>query len=348
MRILVLGGSWFVGRVIVEDAVQRGLDVTVFNRGQSGGLPTGVRAIRGDRENLADLRGLAKHGPWDVLVDVSGSIPAVVGQSARLLADVAHTCVFVSTVSAYRDWPHAPVSEESPLWNGDPELDPGIRGWDPDAYGPLKVGCELACRAAFDDSRLLILRPHVVLGRYEYVGRLPWWLSRMHHGGQVLAPGPDRAIQPIDVRDLASFLLDRVAAGGRGVLNVAAPRGRTTYRDMLNACAEVSAPTMPPQLNWIDEQWLVAAGVVQWTEIPLWRNAAAPWDMSTDRAQAAGLTCRPIYDTVADTWAWLSSGGQPVHHERFAEHGIAPAREAQLISQWRSMGSSTDAARTGL
>jgi len=223
VRILVLGGSWFVGRVVVEDALRRGLKVTVFNRGRSGAVPSGADVIHGDRENVADLQRLAGHGPWDVLIDVSGSVPAVVHRSTRALAGVVDRCVFVSTISAYRDWPHAPVSEASSLWEGDPVFDPGTRAWDPDAYGPLKVGCELACRDAFGDERLLTLRPHVVLGRYEYVGRLPWWLDRMRRGGRVLVPAPDRSIQPVDVRDLAQFLLDQVARGAQGVFNVAAP-----------------------------------------------------------------------------------------------------------------------------
>jgi 2'-hydroxyisoflavone reductase len=309
--------------------------VTVFHRGLSGAPPAGVRVIRGDRENVDDLRRLARQGPWDVVVDVAGSVPAVVSASAKILADVAERSVFVSTISAYRDWPHAPVDEGSALWDGDPDLDPGTRAWDPDAYGPLKVGCEDACRRAFGDERLLILRPHVVLGRYEYVGRLPWWLGRMRRDGRVLAPAPDRAIQPVDVRDLSRFLLDQVEAGARGVFNVAAPPGGETYGDMMRACSQVVADDSvePAELVWVDEDWLVAQGVTQWTELPLWRNAAAPWGMNVDRAVAAGLRTRPLAETVLDAWEWLVGGGQPVAHERFAEHGIAPEREAALIER---------------
>jgi nucleoside-diphosphate-sugar epimerase len=337
MRVLVLGGSWFVGRTVVEEAVYRQHAVTVFNRGvTSTTRPAGVELVRGDRECDGDVRRLALRGPWDVVIDVSGSVPAVVERSARILAGVAERCVFVSTISAYRDWPHAPVDEDSRLWQGDPQFDPGTRRWDPDAYGPLKVGCEIACRNAFGQDRLLVLRPHVVLGRHEYVGRLPWWLSRMRRGGRVLAPGPDRGIQPIDVRDLAGFLLDQVEQGGRGVYNVAAPPDRATYGEMLRACIDATATVAerPAELVWADEDWLVEQSVKQWTELPLWRNAAAPWGMNTDRAVAAGLRCRPLAETVADAWAWLSEGGRPVDHERFAEHGITPVQEAALIERW--------------
>ncbi|MEV6632219.1 NAD-dependent epimerase/dehydratase family protein [Actinoplanes sp. NPDC051470] len=337
MRVLVLGGSWFVGRAVVADAVRRGHEVTVFNRGVSQAVvPDGVRQVTGDREVLADLRTLARRGPWDVAIDVAGSVPAVVQRGATVLADVAERCAFVSTISAYRDWPHAPVDETSTLWAGDPSADPATRRWEPDAYGPLKVGCEVACQAAFGERRLLTLRPQVVLGPYEYVGRLPWWLSRLRRGGQVLAPAPDRDVQPVDVRDLARFLVRCVEQEAVGVFNVA-PRSRAaTFGNMLRACLAAVAEDAehPVELIWADEDWLVGQGVTQWTELPLWRNAAAPWSMNTDRAHETGLHCRPLAETVADTWAWLRAGGRAVAHQRFAEHGMAPDREALLIRRW--------------
>jgi 2'-hydroxyisoflavone reductase len=324
--------------------------VAVFNRGRSS-LPTaGVRRIVGDWESASDVMRLAGQGMWDVVVDVAGSVPAVVKRSARVLAEVAERYVFVSTISAYRDWPHAPVDEGSPLWDGDPDLDPGTRRWDPDGYGPLKVGCEIACRQAFGDARLLVLRPHVVLGRYEYVGRLPWWLSRMRRGGQVLAPAPDRGIQPVDVRDLSAFLLDQVEREATGVFNVSPSPESVTYGDLLRACvaATVDQASRPVELVWADEDWLVEQDVGQWTELPLWRNAVAPWGMNADRARAAGVGCRSLTDTVADTWAWLRAGGQAVDHERFAEHGIAPDKEATIIERWlaRQSGRATGRSST--
>ncbi len=336
MRILVLGGSWFVGRVVVEDAVGRGHEVTVFNRGRSPAvLPEQVHRVTGDRDRAEDLRSLARQGPWDAAIDVSGSVPAAVLRAAELVAPVVDHYSFMSTISVYRDWPHAPVDEDSPLWDGDPTCDPLTRQWDPDAYGPLKVGCEMACQRVFGNDGLLILRPHVILGPHEYVGRLRWWLKRMHRGGQVLTPAPDRGIQPVDVRDLSNFVLNQVENGGVGIYNVAPDSGSASYGDMLRACADVvRSPQRPATLVWVDEDWLVSRGVTQWTELPLWRNAAAPWSMKTDRAQEAGLRCRPLTQTVDDTWAWLERGGRAVSHERFSEHGIDPAREQSLITQW--------------
>lgn len=344
MRVLVLGGSWFVGRMVVQDAIDRGHEVSVFNRGLTQvRFPDGVRRIIGDRESMADVRSLARCGPWDVVVDVAGSVPAVVRQSARVLADVAERCAFVSTISAYRDWPQCPVDEDSPVWDADPHDDPGTRRWAPEAYGPLKVGCEIACLEAFGPQRQIVLRPHVVLGRHEYVGRLPWWLNRMRRGGQVLAPAPDRAIQPVDVRDLTAFLLGLVERRTSGLFNVASHRAAATYGTMLRVCAAMteSSADQPVDLIWVDEDWLVDQGVTQWTELPLWRNAPAPWGMAADRAHAAGLRCRPLTETVEDTWAWLRSGGKAVDHERSAEHGMEADKEAAIIARWLDLANVT-------
>jgi 2'-hydroxyisoflavone reductase len=334
MRVLVLGGSWFVGRFILDEALRRGWEVTLFNRGTSGpaGVPAAVKRIYGDRERLEDVARLAKSGWWDVVIDVSGAVPTLVRDSARALSGRVGRYVFISTISAYRDWPHVPVDEHSVLFDGDPDFDPGTRRWDPDAYGPLKVGCERAIAREFD-GEVLTLRPTVILGPHEYVGRLPWWLSRMHRGGRVLAPGPpERTIQPVDVRDLARFTVELTARQASGVYNVAAPIGRDTWADLLSAC--IGATGGNAEVVWVEEGWLQQQGVLEWTEIPLWRTLPTAWTMSADKAHDAGLRCRALADTVADTWAWLCSGRRPIEHERAAEHGIEAQREEELLAQW--------------
>jgi nucleoside-diphosphate-sugar epimerase len=267
-----------------------------------------------------------------VVFDVAGAIPAIVRDAARVLVPVAGLYVFVSTVSVYRDWPYAPVDESSPLWPADPDLDPGTRGWDPDAYGPLKAGCEMAIRREFGD-RALFARCHVLLGPREYVGRLPWWLRRVCRGGRVLAPAPERRfIQPVDVRDAAGFIASLASQGATGFFNIAAPQGRDTYGDMLNACKRVTGSDA--EFTWAGERWLLSRGVREWTELPLWRTLPTAWSMDTARATAAGLRCRPLVATVQDTWEWLDGGGVPVGHERAAEHGISAEREALLLAGW--------------
>jgi nucleoside-diphosphate-sugar epimerase len=189
MRVLVLGGSWFVGAAVVEQAVAAGHEVTVFNRGRTPArFPDGTRVIHGDRTNPGDLQALAAQGGWDAAVDVAGSVPALVRDAARALAPVVSQYAFVSTVSTYRDWPAEPVTESSPLHPGDPDAadaPPDVP--DAIAYGMLKAGCEAAVAREFPASSIVIVRPGVVLGPGEYVGRVPWWLSRMQRGGRVLA-----------------------------------------------------------------------------------------------------------------------------------------------------------------
>ncbi len=154
----------------------------------------------------------------------------------------------------------------------------------------------------------------------------------------MLAPAPaNRPIQPVDVRDLASFLLDLVGWSASGIFNVAAPAGHATYGRMLEACTAATRDVRGSdevEIVWAEPDWLVEQGVRQWTEIPLWRVPPGTWQVDAMRAAAAGLRCRPIEQTVLDTWAWLAAGGAPVWHERQGEHGIDPARERRIIDMW--------------
>ncbi|MCT2589813.1 NAD-dependent epimerase/dehydratase family protein [Streptomyces sp. N2-109] len=339
MRILVLGGTWFLGRAVAEAALARGWEVTVFHRGRTGTPPDGARTVHGDRTVAADLARLAGEGRWDAVVDTSaGELPPRdVLAGARLLEPVAGRYVFTSTVNAYRGWPDEPLSEDSLLLDGPPDAD-GDYGrlpadWDgPDwYYGRQKAGAERAVTSAFGAALTVILRPGVILGPGEYVGRLPWWLHRAEQGGRMIAPGsPEKAIQPVDVRDVADFALLQATAEGGGAYNCAAPVGHSTMGDFLTAC--VLATGGEAQLVWAPDKLLVDHGVSQWTELPLWRTHAGVWRVDSTRAQAAGLTCRPLSETVADTWAWLRGGGAPVTHPRQAEHGIAPEKEASLLA----------------
>ena len=335
MRVLVLGGSWLFGRLIVEDCARRGFDVTVVNRGLSPAPPPGgVRHLLADRKSEDDLRALARSGPWDAVIDISGKIPAVIRRTVQALADVIGRYVSVSTVMAYRNWPDVPVDEDSLLWDGDPDFDPGPHVWHPDEYGRLKAGCELACRAALSDDRLLVIRLHAMLGQYEDADPVLWWLERMTRRGPALLPAPDRPIQAVDVRDASRFVVDQVERGAHGAFNIGAPAERRTYGAMVLACADVVG--VEPELVWVNQDWLVDQGVRQWTDVPLWRNAGAPWAVSVDRALAAGLRCRPLAETAADTWRWLNSGGRQASNERMAGYGLDPAREAAIIARWRA------------
>ncbi|MFG2227889.1 NAD-dependent epimerase/dehydratase family protein [Streptomyces sp. NPDC048644] len=274
------------------------------------------------------------------MIDTSASemAPRDVLAGAEELESVAGRYVFISTVNAYRGWPDEPLTESSQVLDGPADADADYgrlpANWDgPDwYYGRQKAGAERASALAFGEARASILRPGVILGPGEYVGRLPWWLRRAEKGGVILAPGdPRKAIQPVDVRDVAEFALDRAASSAGGAFNVTAPIGHATMSDLLTACLEATG--QDSRLVWAPDDVLLEHGVRQWTELPLWRTHAGVWNIDSTGAQAAGLRCRPLAETVADTWEWLEAGGMPVEHPRWAEHGISTTKEAEILAR---------------
>ncbi|WP_432830655.1 NAD-dependent epimerase/dehydratase family protein [Dactylosporangium sp. CA-092794] len=339
MRLLVLGGTWFLGRALGELALDSGWSVTTFNRGVSAADLEGVEAIRGDREQVADLRRLAEHGPWDAVVDTIGFVPRQVLAAATALAPVTRHYVFLSSVNVYTGWPNEPLDDASPLFVCPPDADSdfGAELGYAGQYGAQKAGCERAVAAALGADRTTILRPGVILGPHEYVGRLTWWLTRAARGGQLLTPGPpDRPIQPIDVRDVAAFALRCAAGDYPGSFNLAAPIGHATFADLIDGCITATgADTVPV---WADPDWLLRHQVEQWTELPLWRTHDGVWKINSSRAEQAGLRCRPLIETVTDTWAWMTGGGTAITGSgeagRAADHGLAPDRERELLQAW--------------
>ncbi|MEU8914792.1 NAD-dependent epimerase/dehydratase family protein [Streptomyces nigrescens] len=335
MRILVLGGTWFLGKEVVAGALRRGWDVTTFNRGRSGPDAPGTDPVRGDRTSPEDLCRLAGNEPWDAVIDTSSSAlpPRDVLLAVGALHDRVARWVHISTVSVYAGWPHHPLREDSELLECPRDADEtyGHTGADgsPTHYGFQKAGGERAVSETFGD-RAVFLRPGVILGPGEYVGRLPWWLGRAHRGGRILTPAPaERRIQPVDVRDVAAFALDQAADGGSGAYNVAHPHG-ITFDDFVTTCLEATGGA--GRLVWAPPELLARHDVKQWTELPLWRTHAGVWSVDSSKACAAGLRCRPVHETIADTWAWLRADGHPVAHPRWDEQGIAPEKEEKIHS----------------
>ncbi|WP_245899115.1 NAD-dependent epimerase/dehydratase family protein, partial [Nonomuraea indica] len=260
MRLLVLGGTEFVGRAFVEEALALGADVTVHNRGTHE-PPAGVTALRGDRSAKGGLAAIER-GEWDVVVDTWSWAPSAVRDSARLLAGRAGHYVYVSSRSVYRYPVPAGADENAPVVTASPDDDTA-----PD-YARAKAGSELAAVAAFGD-RALLARAGLILGPYENIGRLPWWLSRIAHGGPVLAPGPaDLGLQLIDARDLASWCLSAAGRGLGGAYNVVSPPGFTTTRELLESCVRVTGSDA--ELRWVDAGTILAAGVRPWIDLPIW------------------------------------------------------------------------------
>ena len=334
MRLLVLGGTLFAGREVVRQAIERGWQVTTFNRGRSGEDVPGVRGLRGDRVSSVDVSEVAGRGPWDAVVDTSGYTARNVLDVARALEPVAGRYVSVSTVSVYAGWPREPLSEDSPVLEAPPDAGPGF-GEDvedgPTRYGYQKAGCERAVREVFGADRATVLRPGVVLGPREYVGRLPWWLRRVAEGGRVIAPEPSsRSVQPVDVRDLAAFVLACADHGLSGAFNVTAPVGRETFGGMLASCCDATGTW--PEFVWLSDEKLLELGVRQWSELPLWRTFDGVWRVDSSRAHAAGLVCRPLAETVHDTWAWLDRSGVELDHDRAGEIGLSKERERAILA----------------
>ncbi|MBS2961661.1 NAD-dependent epimerase/dehydratase family protein [Actinocrinis puniceicyclus] len=338
MRILVLGGSRFLGRAFAAEALAAGHDVTVFNRGLSGPDLPGVQAIRGDREDPADLGRLVAEGtaagPWDAVVDTSGYVPKVVGDGARALAGAAGAYLFVSSVSAFAHFPARSITDGSPLLACEPDATEG-------EYGPLKAGCERALRAAFP-GRVLIHSPGIILGPHENAGRLTWWLSRIARGGDVLAPGePEREMQLIDARDIARFGLRCLQEGRTEPYLLTGPKGHTTFGGWLAACVEATGAHA--RLVWAPDELLLERGVPVWSGLPLWSPRREPfagvWDTDVSNALKAGLECRPIAETVRDTWAWLRDAPSLADDDgRINGHGLPPADEQRILEALRDGG----------
>ncbi|MGW5678000.1 NAD-dependent epimerase/dehydratase family protein [Streptomyces sp. NPDC003860] len=311
MRLLILGGTEFVGRALVRSALARGWDVTVFNRGNRP-APEGVTALVGDRTAADGLAALAAAPDgWDVVVDTWADAPVVVRDAARLLAERAGRYAYVSSCSVYA-WPAAPGSDESArLVDGAPDARDV-------PYAEAKRGGELATLEAFGAGRSLLVRAGLLLGPWENIGRLPWWLARIARGGRVTAPGPaDAPVQYVDVRDLAEWTLSAAQAGLSGPYNLIGPPGAASFGEVLGEC--VAATGSGAGLRWVDPERVLAAGIAPWTDLPLWvpprqapDEAGALYSLDVASALAAGLECRPLAETVADTWQWLQSVGGTV------------------------------------
>jgi len=334
VKILVLGGTILVGRAMAEAGLRGGHEVTAFNRGVSGSPVEGVRVVRGDRTVSADLeqlRGLE----FDLVLD-TGYFPDQVRAAAELLEPTTGHSAFVSTINTYPGWPSAADYHSGGVHDGDPDAVgdalPDAIG-EEQAYGWRKVGAERAVMRAFGGGRTSILRAGLIFGPHDRVGRLPWWLDRMARGGEVLVPGsPSQHLRLIDARDIAAFALLRPS----GTFETTGPDGQISRGEFFDLLREVTCSDA--RLTWVGDEFLAGQDVEEWTEIPLWtdpQGSPSLFRHDTGPAEAAGLACRPVRETVADVWAWMQSieGGWQVSDRT---PGLAPAKEADLIARWRA------------
>ena len=314
MRLLILGGTRFLGRHLVEAALARGDDVTIFTRGRQE-HPWGARvtALAGNRDPAIapGLDALAQ-GTWDAVVDTSGYVPRIVRASGELLAPRVGRYLFVSSLSVYSDTSAPGLTEAAPVGElAEPETEEVAKH-----YGPLKVACERALTQIYGE-RATIVRPGLIVGPFDPTDRFAYWPARFVHPALLGHRAPDAAvpappenpIQFIDARDLADWMRELAAAGVGGTFNANSPRGRFTWDDLVRACAAAGGPGAPHPA-WIPESILLDAKVEPWTGLPLWLPSTLPdvggfMDFDCTKAQAAGLAVRPITQTVADTAAWL-------------------------------------------
>lgn len=336
MKLLILGGTSFVGRHFVEAALARGHDVSLFNRGREAPtlFPEVERLVGDRRGELAALRGRR----WDAVIDTAAYVPSIVGQAASLLAPAVEHYTFISTRSVYAD--HGDSAEGGLVATlTDDELH-DAEAIRPEGrshamlygarYGALKARCERAAEEAMP-GRVLVLRPGLIVGPYDPTDRFTYWVRRVARGGDVLAPGrPDRTVRALDVRDLATWCLQRIEARTAGVFNAAGADG-VTMRGLLDACSRAAGGDA--RFIWASEAFLVARGVVPWSELPLWvlEEDNAFLETGNARAVAAGLTFRPLEETAADTLAWdRLRGDAPLRA------GLDAAREAELLATFRA------------
>jgi 2'-hydroxyisoflavone reductase len=336
MRLLVLGGTRFLGRGIVDAALAHGDEVTTFTRGKSGSPPDGVEALHGDR-STPDGMDVLRGREWDAVVDTSGFVPTVVNRGAELLAGAAGHYVFVSSINAYPDFGDEPIRDDTRVHDCGPDEGSPDGQFELEQYGPFKVGSERAVERHFP-GRCALLRAGMIIGPYDDTGRFPYWVERMARGGEVLAPGrPDVSMRLIDQRDLGAWAVEVARDRVTGPFVATGPMDQVTFGGMLTGAADAAGTTA--DVTWVDDEFLVEHEVKPWSELPLWLPASqAPyvWDQDTTRAEQAGLRVRPVAESAADTLAWLRAGDQGPANPRTGRAGLDPDRERELLAAWHA------------
>ena len=330
LRILVLGGTGFIGPHLVQHALDRGHTLTLFNRGRTNTqLFPDVEKLRGDRSN--DIESLRGH-TWDVVIDNSASRPSWVRSSAQLLRDAADLYLFTSTRSVYRDFSVVGLNEETGLVFED---DLSMTDQEDDlGYGRRKALCEKEARRAFP-GRTLIVRPGLIVGPRDQSDRFTYWPARIDRGGEVLAPGePNNPVMFIDVRDLAEWYVRLVEQSTVGVLNALGPEAPLSFAELLYGIRAITST--PVSFTWVPTDFLLEREVRPYSHMPLWMPARDDrigfnrWDLS--RSLAAGLKYRPLAVTARDTLEFHKS--RPEERQQNLRAGITAEREAELLAAW--------------
>ncbi|HWA62027.1 MAG TPA: NAD-dependent epimerase/dehydratase family protein [Caulobacteraceae bacterium] len=339
LKILILGGTGFIGPHQVRYALSRGHKVTLFNRGrQHETWPGEVEELLGDR-NTGDLKSLEGRD-WDVCIDNPTTLPFWVRDAARVLKGHVGQYVFVSTISTYAT-NDKPSDETAALqaYDGDPlavtPQDYAAKGLR--LYGPLKAASEAEARRRFGEGATTIVRPGLIVGPGDETDRFTYWPVRLARGGEVLAPGDGSdPVQFIDARDLAEWMIRLCETRTAGVFNALGPGHTLTMRALLDGVGQ-GVGSRPP-LTWVPASFLDAETVQAWTDLPVWvpgqGETAGFHRRSIARALGAGLTFRPIPTTAADTLAWWRQ--LPPERQAKPRNGLSPDREAAVLAKWKA------------
>lgn len=338
MKLLVLGGTVFVGRHIVTEALKRGHEVTLFNRGSQAGLFPEVEQLIGDRgsnrneDKLLDIRhgesdlSALEEGTWDAVIDTSAYIPRVVNEVAEVLKKRVKQYCLISSVSVYADPTKPNLSEDDIVLRLN---NPETEKITPTTYGGLKVLCEEAVEANYSNS--LIIRPGLVVGPYDPTDRFSYWPWRFKQGGKVLAPEPDHApVQYIDARDMASWTLDNLEAGTTGTFNLVNTASSYTIGDVIDSCQRhAEAQT---EIIWVNQEFINKEEVVFFRDLPMMlpKSQRNFMQINNDKAMATGLNNRLMDDTIADIMTWLDT----LDKDYVLKAGLKLEREKELLASW--------------
>jgi nucleoside-diphosphate-sugar epimerase len=331
MNILIIGGTRFLGRHLVEAALARGHKVTLFNRGKSNpNLFPELETILGDREH--DIEKLSGR-EWDAVIDVAGYLPRIVRLSAQGLEKSVGRYVYISSISAYAGFQKVGIDESDPVATMEDDSVEEVTG---ETYGPLKVLCEKTVQEIYGE-RALIIRPGLIVGPHDPTDRFTYWPVRVKRGGEVMAPEkPDVPVQIVDVRDLSEFIIKLIEKHASGIYNATGPDYQLTLGEVLQACKRVSGSDA--SFQWASVDFLKQNNVGEWIDMPVWvpdnEENAGFSTVDVSKAMDAGLTFRPLEETIRDTIAWAET--RPEDHEWRA--GLNPDKERTLLALLHSNG----------
>ncbi|WP_370223238.1 SDR family oxidoreductase [Cytobacillus sp.] len=336
MKVLILGGTRFLGKALAEEGLKRGHDITLFNRGNNKEAFSEVEQLAGDRDG--DVSQL-KNRKWDAVMDTCGFAPHQINKIAAVLGDSIEHYTYISSISVYKDWIPLNLTEDYHLQSMPQDRLKDVeegRISPYEYYGALKVLCEAEAEKHWP-GRVLHIRAGQLVGPFDYTDRLPYWVQRVSEGGNIAVPGrPDRPIQLIDVKDIAAWGFNMAENSKAGTYNITGPDYELTMEELLNTCKSVTNSNA--KFVWADEEFVLDHQIQPWTEMPLWipehfplDGEDKPWHMciSVKKAIENGLSFRPLEDTIQDVYQW-EKGRQGSGRKA----GISREKEQELLDAW--------------